>query len=1040
MGASRASASPTTAEPLEREEQARALEAALRRADLTDLRFDRLSRILYSSDASNYQIEPLGVACPRDADEVAAAVSVCAALGLPITARAGGTSLAGQAIGAGLVLDTARHLRRMAISPDRQLAIVEPGVVLEDLNREAARHGLAFGPDPASANRACMGGIVANNATGARSVAYGMAAEHLRAAEVVLSDGARAAFHERHPFDLMRGIAGGAREQAIYLALNRIVNEGVGDIARDFPRYWRRSGGYNLDRLVERALGSGALPDRPLRPSDPTVYRFVAAFSTESSFDSAHPERKRVETKPIELTFRGQLDPSVLLAGSEGTLAIATSLELGLVRLPPRRGLLVAQFDRLQEAFEAVPPILEHSPTAIELVDRQLLHLARQAPGYADDLAFVQGDPAAILIIEKHSLGSSERDLTQGLDAVRLRLEREGFHGPFHQATRPVDQARVWRLRRAGLGLLASRRGDMKPVAGIEDTAVPPERLARYMAEVRALLDETGVEAAFYAHASAGCIHVRPILDLKTARGLATLDHLSEAIFTLVLKHGGVLSSEHGDGLARSGFNQRLFGPAVYGMFKDLKQAFDPQNILNPGKVVGPLPSPSQLRYGPGYSPSLPAARFAYPLDGDIQRAIEQCNGVGVCRTLGSGSMCPSYRVTLEERDSTRGRANALRAALDGRLPLADLASDAVHEAMDLCIGCKACKVECPAGVDMARLKIETSAARGAARGFAPRAQLFARLNALDRVASRAPRLANAVLAGPLAARLGPRLGLHPERRFPALADESLDRWWRRQRGGPSSAASPEAPGLATRPTLVLFADTITTYPEPGIGRAVLALAEAAGYQASLPRRRCCGRPALSQGMVDLARRDMRANLAILAPHARAGRPILVPEPSCASVFRDELPDLLTGPDEVDAARLLADAVLTVEEWLARLPADALEFQAGPAEALLHLHCHQRALVGPAPTLAALSRIPGLKVHEPDAGCCGMAGAFGYELEHHATSLAMARRKLIPAIAALAPDAPILAPGASCRQQIADLGGRRALHPVELLAAQLMAP
>ncbi|MCB0216437.1 MAG: FAD-binding protein, partial [Chloroflexi bacterium] len=751
MGAATAGAAPSGVGSPERRDQSRALEAALRRAGLGDLRFDRLSRVLYSSDASPYQVEPLGVACPRDADEVAAAVGVCAALGLPITARAGGTGLAGQALGQGLVLDTARHLRRWSIDPERMRCVVEPGVVLDDLNREAARHGLAFGPDPASSSRACLGGIVANNATGARSVAYGMAAEHLRAAGVVLSDGSRVTLGPGRAQDRAPGLAGGPREQAIYRALQRIVDQGAADIVRDFPRYWRRAGGYNLDRLVERALGLDALPGRPTRPG---------------------PRFREVEAGDAA----GTLDASVLLAGSEGSLAIATSLELGLVRLPRQRGLLVAQFDTLAGAFEALPEILEHTPSAIELVDRQLLRLARQAPGHAADLAFVRGDPAAILIVELQLPDGGPRDMRQHLDALRRHLERGGIPGPFHPALEPADQARVWRARKAGLGILASRRGDRKPVAGIEDTAVPPERLADYMAEVGDLLDAAGVEAAFYAHASAGCIHVRPILDLKTARDRATLDRLTEAIFSRVLVHGGVPSSEHGAGLARSGFNRRLFGPAVYAMFEDLKRAFDPQGILNPGKVVGPPPDETQLRYGPGYRPTPPAARFAYPLDGDIQRAIEQCNGVGVCRSLGAGLMCPSYRVTREERDSTRGRANALRAALDGRLPLADLASDAVQAAMDLCIGCKACKVECPAGVDMARLKIEASAAHGAARGFAPRAQLFARLNALDRVASRAPRLANAVLSGPLAARLAPRIGLHPRGPVPNLPGVGVPR------------------------------------------------------------------------------------------------------------------------------------------------------------------------------------------------------------------------------------------------------------------------
>ncbi len=1019
---------------VEREGLGRELEAELRKAGVGDLRFDRLARVLYSSDASSFQVEPLGVACPRDADEVAAVVGVCGRLGVPISARAGGTGLAGQALGDGLVLDTARHMRGLVISGDGRRAIAEPGVVLDRLNREAAKRGLRFGPDPASSDRACVGGVVATNATGARSVKQGMASDHLKAAEAVLSDGSRVDMRQRFPSELEVGLERGGREAAAHLAVARILREGVEDIRRDFPRYWRRAGGYNLDRVVQRALGSDVLPWWQERPMAKWSFRFTFRSRTSIRVDSERPEATRVTELPLDDLIPGPINLADLLAGSEGSLAIATSLELGLVPLPGARGLLILAFDSLAEALEAVPVLLESRPSAIELVDRSLLQLARQAPGHARDLSWIEGDPAALLIVEQE--GGSEAHVAGLLRGTRAKAEKAGIRGSARLALRPEDQARVWRARKAGLGLLARRRGDHKPVAGIEDTAVPPERLAGYMAEVGALLRELAVEASFYAHASAGCIHVRPILNLKTARGVSTLDHLSEAVFELVLKHGGVPSSEHGDGLARSGFNARLFGPAVYGMFKDIKRAFDPERILNPGKVVGPLPSAEQLRYGPGYRAVSPPSQLAYPLDGDLAHAVEQCSGIGVCRKLDVGAMCPSYMLTLEERDSTRGRANALRAALDGRLPDGGLAGDAVHQAMDLCIGCKACKTECPAGVDMARLEIETKAARGAARGFPLRAHVFARIHTIDRLLSRAPRLANRLLASRASRALAPRLGIHPDRRLPGLAVQTLDRWWGEQRS-PQSKRSDT--GSSRR--LVLFADTFTTFHEPEIGQAVVQLARTAGYRVEIPaRRRCCGRPALSQGLVDLARRDLRANLALLAPHARAGRPILVPEPSCASVFRDELPDLLTGAGERDDALRLSEAVLTVEEWLAGLPAGALELRPGPQRALLHVHCHQRALVGIQPTLDALALIPSLRVEEPDAGCCGMAGAFGYELEHRDASLAMGRRKLAPAIEALDPRVPILAPGTSCRHQVADLTGRRALHPVQLLAGQLESP
>lgn len=1032
------------------------------------------------------------MACPRDADEVAAAVAVCAALGIPITARAGGSSLAGQALGEGLILDTGRHLHALEIDVAARRAKVGPGLVLDRLNRAAGAHGLVFGPDPASADRACLGGIVANNSTGAHSLVQGMAADHLRAADVVLADGSRARFEARTAEQLRVILAGEGLEARIHAHLAGIVDEHAATILRDFPRYWRRAGGYALDRLLASAHGRDVLPEmlrspawRPRETKD--GHRDLGrdgGWDVGRSFgpdDNSGPDRP--DGAGIGLGRIGAgiglgriagpafgLDPCQVMAGSEGTLAIATSLELDLVPIPPHRGLLVAQFDAALDPYRAVPLLLATDPSAIELVDNMLLRLARDAPGYAADLAFIQGDPAALLIVEQSA--ASEAELKARLTASQRALEKAGFRGPFSLALRSADQARVWRARKAGLGILARRRGDMKPVAGIEDTAVPPHALADYMAEVQTLLAEQQVEAAFYAHASAGCIHVRPVLNLKTTGGRRQLAQLCDAVFGLAMKHGGVNASEHGDGLARTGFNRRLFGPAVYRLFEEMKASFDPAGILNPGKVVGPPAPLTALRYRPGYAPTIPSSRFAYPEDGDISRAIEQCNGAAVCRKLDTGAMCPSFMATGEERDSTRGRANALRAALDGRLPLLGqdaLAAPALAQAMDLCLGCKACKTECPSGVDMARLKIEVDAAQGAARGFGPRAQILARVHALDSVLCRAPWLANAFLASPAARWAGRLVGIHPERHFPDLAERDFESWWRARGKEPQLHGGPDgrerykkriygrgelAEGTPARDPrnitqsldsrnvpplpLVLFPDTFTRFHEPEIGRAAVALAEAAGLRVLLPPGLgCCGRPALSQGMVDLALRQARRNLAILAPLAAQGLSILVPEPSCASAFRDDLSDLLVGDAEAKAARQVAAAVTTIEEWIASLPVDRLDFEAGPNRALLHVHCHQRALVGTGPTLTALGRIPGLETVEPDAGCCGMAGGFGYASEHLAISRQIAERKLGPAIGAEPEETLLLASGASCRQQVRDLWGREVSHPAILLARQL---
>ncbi|MFN2115661.1 MAG: FAD-binding and (Fe-S)-binding domain-containing protein, partial [Anaerolineae bacterium] len=674
--------------------------------------------------------------------------------------------------------------------------------------------------------------------------------------------------------------------------------------------------------------------------------------------------------------------------------------------------------------FRAVTTLLSTGPSAIELIDRRLLDLARSAPGFARDAALVTGDPAALLVVEY--AGPSEPAVLAGLAAGERALTAGGFAASWARAITAEQQAAVWRVRKAGLGLLMSMRGDWKPASGIEDAAVPPERLAEYIAEVRRVLADIGVEACFYAHASSGCIHVRPILNLKSRQGVEALKALGDATTALATALGGVISSEHGDGLARSARNEAVFGREVYALFQQVKAAFDPQGLLNPGKVVDAPDPATNLRYGPSYEANAPQARFAYPLDGDITRAIEQCNGAGVCRKLDTGAMCPSYMVTLDEEHSTRGRANALRAVIDGRLPPSALASDRLAEVMSLCVGCKACKTECPSGVDMARLRTEVLAARHAVHGAPVVSRLLANVHELERRLAPVAPAANFVASGPLwpvGARL---LGIDPRRRFPSLQRETFDTWWRARTRRPSAAQ------------VVLFADTFTTYQEPSIGRAAVAVLEAAGFEVIVPPRACCGRPALSQGLVETAVRGMKQNTAVLAPLARRGLPIIVPEPSCASALRDEAPDLLVQSSELrEAARAVAAAVVTLDEFVAGLADDALRLGPGPTAALVHVHCHQRAHSGVAPSVAALRRIPGLEVHEPDAGCCGMAGGFGYRAETYAASIAMAERRLAPAVRAAARDTAIVAAGASCRQQIADTTGRSPLHPVELLARSL---
>ncbi len=965
------------------------LAADLRRAGVGDVRFDSSHRLLYSTDASIYQIEPIGVVIPRSVEEVIATVSVCAAQGVPVLPRGGGTSLAGQTVGHAVVVDTTRHLDRIVeINPEQRYVRCQPGVVLDHLNAALQPHGLMLGPDPASGNRATVGGSVGNNGTGAHSILYGMLADNVLAVEAVLADGSTAtfddAFFEPPP----------AAATNIATALRHILDTYGDDIRRDFPRHWRRASGYNLDRLLSAA-----------RPN-----------------------------------------PAQLIAGSEGTLAFMAEITLQVVPRPRRTVLAIIHFDDLVAAAEATPPLLELSPSAIELMDRVLLDLCRLQPAYKRRLTFVEGDPACVLAVEFYVDGEAEGQAR--LDSLAAHLAAHGHRGPIVPLSDPADQANAWAVRKAGLSLLLSRRGDVKPAGFMEDVAVPPEYLPTYVRSVQRMFASYGKQAAYYAHASAGCLHIRPMLNLKTAADIAVMDAMQSELLVLIQPLGGVLSGEHGDGLKLTHLNRQLFGPRVTAAFAELKLAFDPHNIFNPGKKVPedllaavqsgraaeqPAPDPdhhstdsTQLRYGPAYQTIDFVPLFDWSVDGGFARAVEMCNGSGDCRKF-SGVMCPSFQATREEEHSTRGRANLLRAALSGQLSANAWTDPAVYDALDLCLGCKACKTECPSSVDLAKIKSEVLAQRYAVAGTPLPARLFGHIDSLNRLAAPLAPLANAALRTSPARSIAHRvLGLHPARTLPSFASPTFTAWFARRTPSPSPS---------TTPHVVLFPDTFVTYNYPSIGIAAVAVLEAAGYAVQLAERICCGRTMLSQGLVADARRQAARNVDHLYPLAAQGLPILVCEPSCAAAFHEEYHDLLPGDTRIP---IVAEAVWLIDDWLAAQVANGLPLplQPLPRQVLFHGHCHQKATVGTAGSLAALRAVPGQQASLIDAGCCGMAGAFGYTADHYEVSMAIARDRLAPAIEA-APDAVVCADGASCRQQIAHVTGRPVFHVVELLAQAL---
>ncbi len=948
--------------------------AALRPRLAGDLRLDRMTRGLYATDASMYQIEPVGVLVPRHRGDVQAAIEEAARFGVPVLPRGSGSSLAGSAVGAALVIDTSRWLDGIGkIDVEAKTVTVGPGVVLDRLNDELAPLGLMVGPDPASSSRATLGGMVGTNATGTHSIRYGSVVDHVRSIDAFLPDGTAVTVGDLDPAGWQHKLKGGGTEGELYRRIDALLAAHAETVRRDTPAWWRRAGGYRLERLLG-AGGDGAPSTRNL----------------------AH-----------------------LLCGSEGTLAFSTSITLGLVDKPRRTALGVVHFATRRAALEAVEPILETDPAAVELFDRMALHRARAVEEYRPKLHFVQGDPAALLVVEYY--GDTEAELASKLGALTRTLGG----GTITTCLLDAQIRDVWAVRKVGLGLAMSARLPVQAQALIEDAAVPVAHLPDYITRLEGVLAEAGTEAIVYAHASAGCLHVRPFFDLKRAADIAAMERVAAASADLVKEYGGILSSEHGDGLARSWLAPSFYGADLYAAYCAVKDAFDPERRFNPGRVVEAPPMTENLRYGPAYDtiPLLSDLDFG---PGGFAALAEQCNGSGVCLKRDAGTMCPSFMVTREEKDSTRGRANALRLALSGALPAEALTGPEMKEVMDLCISCKACKAECPASVDMAKLKAAWQENYWQANPMPLRTRLLANLPRLaERVAGPlAPLLNRAGTSAPARAMLK-RLGLTTERPLPAFAR----RPFKKALGTGKPETRNQKRETPTR-SVVLYADTFNRFLEPEVAHAAHDVLTAAGFEVVVPPYRCCGRTYLSKGLVGHARALARAAVDTLAPFAEAGLPIVGLEPSCILTLRDEF--LAFFPDD-PTARSVAGAAVTFEEFVA---ANAETFEALPwreaGRVLLHGHCHQKALSGIAPSVACLEAA-GFEVEPLDAGCCGMAGAFGYEAEHVAVSRAMAERVLAPAVRAADAGTHVVAAGTSCRAQIADTAGRTARHPAELL-------
>lgn len=982
------------------------------------VRDELASRILYSTDASIYQIEPRGVAIPKSQDDLQAAVELAAKYKIPILPRGSGTSLAGQAIGDALVLDCSRWLDSLVgIDPEEKMATVEPGLVLSNLNRAAARHGLMYGPDPASADRATMGGVIANNATGAHSLTYGMTADHLLSAEVIMADGSTGLLGERSTLD-------NPLIASLYSTVLDIRENYTEAITRNWPRAWRNSAGYRLNYL---------LPWSPSRP-----FQWTGEYPAN--------------LKP------GTLNLSALLAGSEGTLAVIRRAKVRLVEKPKHTILAVLTYQSNAEACDDVPRLLTHHPSAVELIPRFIIRQARGVPAYARQMGWVLGDPAALLVVE-----------FSGDDPSALREAARGTGDVLVIAESNADQARIWNVRRVGLGLLDSRPQSRRPVAFIEDCAIPVDRLGEFVREVEGILAAHGTEGGIYAHASAGCLHIRPILDLKTARGVGDLRSISEGVFALTLRLGGAMSSEHGDGLARSEFLERTYGPELMEAMRMLKRAADPANILNPGKIIDPPKMDMHLRYGEHYQVRTWESNLSFAHSGGLDVAIEQCNGQGLCRK-DTGVMCPSYQATREEMHSTRGRANLLRALITHPLKVENQKSEiknSVFDALDLCLACKGCKAECPSGVDMAKLKFAFLAEYYKTHPRMLRDYVFGYFHVAAGMAASVAPLSNAMMGFPFVRNLVAKtLGITTQRPFPIF---------RRSR-------SRLQHDISSNKSIIFLTDAFARYVEPETELAALEVLSCCGFDVRVLPVIGAGASLFSKGFIEAAKRHAARVLDVLDKMDPACQiPVVGIEPPEIYLLKHEYVDLLPERESLITRRM--ENTWLLDEFLIR----SSEFQALRIASILgkdvlekrgdedgkkvrfHPHCHQRAEglsadglpVGPAATVELL-RTCGYEVELLDTGCCGMAGTFGYEAEHYDLSMRVGELRLFPMLRTPSQPPPnpsvdnglaselsrpdlrevpkaagVLSSGAACRMQIRHGTGRDAIHPVLLVASFL---
>ena len=936
---------------------------------------DDYSLGMYSTDASFYQIKPLAVVLPLDESDVKKTVEIARTHKLKLLPRGGGTSLAGQTVGEAIVIDFSKYMNKiLEFNEQERWVKVQPGLVRDELNETMAQYGLHFAPDPATSSRANVGGMVGNNSSGTKSILYGKTVDHILEAKVLLADGTELLLKELSAQEFHKKAQQKDREGDIYKNIQDTIHEHQEEIKKRFPKVMRRVGGYNLDEFV----------------------------------------------------YTDRWNLAKLITGSEGTLAVSLELKLNLEPLPKFKSVVVVHFAELLEAIRAVQPMLPYKPSAIEIVDRTVLHLSAENLTTRKHCHFIDGDPAAILIVEFYD-DTLESVLERPQNMIRdLKKMNLGYAYPLFPAGKEYDD--VWSLRKKGLGLMMGIKGEKKALSFIEDAAIPTEVLPEYIDTVLKICARHNTEVSMYAHASVGVIHVQPMLDLRQQEDIENLKRITDETFELVLKYGGSWSGEHGDGLVRSAYNERFFGPQLYQAFRRIKKLFDPENIMNPGKIVDAQTIEHNLRYGTQYRDKEVKGTFQYRAENSFSESVHMCTGVGECRKILGGTMCPSFKATRDEEHSTRGRANALRLAMSGQLDKEGLASKRLHEVLDLCLSCKACKSECPSNVDMAKMKSDVLQMYYDEHGLTVRDRLIRDSStAASRLAGALSGIVNFVQETKLFRALMEKLaGFDRRRILPEYAAQPFYKWFEKKGNNPFKNPKKK---------VVLFADTYLNFHEPNVGISALQLLNSCGYEVLLANVGCCQRPKISHGFLRDAKKDATKTVEGLRKYIDQGLTIVVCEPSCASALNDDLPDLID--DEALAAQLKKHVVM-IDKFLENEISDGrlnTTFESIAGNIMIHGHCHQKALYGTQGMKSMLSQ-GNETVSEIPSGCCGMAGSFGYETEHYELSRKIGEEILFPAVKSMNPGTTIVANGFSCRHQIHHFTGVKPKHWVEVIRAK----